>query len=299
MPYAAMCQLSLTLLLKNQTLCVSDLRDTCHEGCATRLAMAKDHSDNREMSDDSRPDVSALASTVISVLSDKGEEGAQTVRNSVVQKLIEVALQPGVFNAETLVCDLRDRRINPDQIVDIYIPMAAKELGQMWVEDVISFANVTIATARLQGLLTLLAPPWSAKPYDDAHETHVLLLLQGDDSHTLGPHVATAQLRRMGSSVRILFGASGDTVLRALSEERYDMVLFSGSRAESLASIAKMVKCIRIGFLAPPPMVLGGIVLDLTDGVKEKTDVDLVTNDVKVALKLCENKKSRSRSLAR
>lgn len=127
----------------------------------------------------------------------------------------------------------------------------------------------------------------------------MLLLLQGDDSHTLGPHVATAQLRRMGSSVRIMFGASADVVLRTLSEESYDMVLFSGSRPESLASIAKLVKRVRTGILAPPPMVLGGIVLSLTDGVKEKTDVDLVTNDVKVALKLCEKKKSRSRSLAR
>jgi methanogenic corrinoid protein MtbC1 len=261
--------------------------------------MANDHSDDRDVSDESRPDVSALASTVISVLSDKGEEGAQTIRNSVVQKLIDVSLQSGMFNAETLLSDLRDRRISPDQIVDIYIPQTAIELGQMWVEDAIGFAQVTIATARLQGLLTLLAPPWAAKPSEDAHGTHVLLLLQGDDSHTLGPHVATAQLRRMGSSVRILFGANADTVIRTLSEESYDMVLFSGSRAESLASIAKMVKRVRTGILAPPPMVLGGIVLTLTDGVKEKTGVDLVTTDVKVALKLCEKKKFRSESLAR
>ena len=48
-----------------------------------------------------------------------------------------------------------------------------------------------------------------------------------------------------------------------------------------------------------PPLVLGGIVLNLADGVKEKTDVDLVTNDVKVALKLCEKNKSRNRSLTR
>jgi len=261
--------------------------------------MANNHSDDRDLHDESRPDVSTLASTVISVLSDKGEESAQTIRNSVVQKLVDVALQPGMFNAEALLADLRDRRISPEQMVDIYIPQAAHEMGQMWVEDVIGFAKVTIATARLQGLLTLLAPPWTAKPSENAHGTHVLLLLQGDDSHTLGPHVATAQLRRMGSSVRILFGATSNTVLRTLSEENYDMVLFSGSRAESLASIAKMVRRIRAGFLAPPPMVLGGIILDLTDGVKAKTDVDLVTNDVKVALKLCEKKMSRSRSLAR
>lgn len=256
--------------------------------------MAINHTENRTSIEEGRPVISALASTVLSVLSDKGEEGAQTIRNSVVRKLVDVALEPGTFNAEKLLSDLKDRRISAEQIVDIYIPQAARELGQMWVEDVIGFAKVTIATARLQGFLTLLAPPWAVKPSGFEDSLNVLLLLQGNDSHTLGPHVATAQMRRVGASVRILFGARDDTILRALSEEDYDMVLFSGSRTDALATIAKLVKRIRTGILAPPPLVLGGIVLGLTDSVKEKTGVDLVTNDVKVALKLCETNKSKS-----
>jgi methanogenic corrinoid protein MtbC1 len=261
--------------------------------------MANDHSDDRSSYEVGRPDISALASTVISVLSDKSDEGVRTIRSSVVQRLIDAALLPGVFNAEDILNDLRDRRISPEQIVDIYIPQAAQEMGQMWSEDVIGFAKVTIATARLQGLLTLLAPPWSAKPSEPAYETNVLLLLQGNDSHTLGPHVATAQLRRMGASVRILFGAQESTVLRTVLDDSYDMILFSGSRTDSLASIAKLVKRVRTGVLTPPPMVLGGIVVTLADRVKEKTGVDLVTNDVKVALKLCDKKKLGNRSFAR
>ena len=261
--------------------------------------MANDHSDDRTLSEDARPDVSALASTVISVLNDRVDEGTHTIRNSVVTKLVDGVLRPGPFSPEALLGVLEDSRISHEQIIDIYIPQAAHELGAMWVDDVIGFAKVTIATARLQGLLTQLAPPWATKPSEAAFATNVLLLLQGNDSHTLGPHVATAQLRRMGVSVRILFGASPDTVLRALSDEGYDMVLFSGSRPDLLASVAKLVKRIRTGIFAPPPLVLGGIVLNLADGVKEKTDVDLVTNNVKVALKLCEKKKSRRRSLTR
>ncbi len=256
--------------------------------------MASDHSDDRTVSDENRPDVTALASTVISVLNEKGDAGAQTIRASMVQRLVEASLDDGGFKAEALVESLKDRRITSDQIVDIYIPQAAQELGRMWVEDIIGFAKVTIATARLQGLLTLLAPPWAAKPSQVAYGINIMLILQGNDSHTLGPHVATAQMRRMGASVRILFGARSETILRALSEESYDMIMFSGSRPDALASIAKMVRRLRAGTKSPPPMALGGIVLNLTDGVKEKTEVDLVTNDVKVALKLCEKKKLRS-----
>ncbi|MFP7672423.1 cobalamin-dependent protein [Marivita sp. S0852] len=261
--------------------------------------MANDHSDDRITTEEYRPDVSVLASTVISVLNDKGEEAARTIRASAVLRLLNEVLKPGAFDPDGLLLALQNNRISADQIVDIYIPQAAHELGAMWVNDDIGFAKVTIATARLQGLLTLLAPPWSCKPCAAAQEKNVLLILQGDDSHTLGPHVATAQIRRMGASVRILFGAHADTIVQALSDENYDMVLFSGSRPDALASISNLVKRIRAGILTPPPLVLGGIVLSLTDGVKEKTDVDLVTNDVKVALKLCEKKKSRSGSMAR
>ncbi len=262
--------------------------------------MANDHSDDRTSSEESRLDISSLASAVLSVLSDKGEEGVQTIRSSVVQKLVDAALKSGSFDSEALLEELKDCRISTDQIVDVYIPQAACELGQMWCDDDIGFAKVTIATARLQGLLTLLAPPWVTRARDSAKDgTNILMLLQGNDSHTLGPHVATSQLRRFGASVRILFGPKEDTVVRALSEESYDLVLFSSSRAEALASVAKMAKRVRTSILVPPPLVLGGIILNLADGVKEKTGVDLVTNDVKVALKLCEKNKSRSRFLMR
>ena len=262
--------------------------------------MATDNStDDRGLDDDARPDVSALASAVISVLSEKPEDQAQSIRTSVVRKLVKATLRDGAFNAETLVADLRDNRVSPDQIVDIYIPEAARELGVMWCDDAIGFAKVTIATARLQGLLTLLAPPWSARPAERGEGLTVLLILQGNDSHTLGPHVATAQLRRMGASVRLLFGPDEHMVLRVLGEEHYDLVMFSCSRTDSLATVARMVKRIRTGMAAPPAIALGGIVLGLTDRVKEKTGVDLVSVDVRVAFKLCDKKRQKPRSVAR
>lgn len=256
-------------------------------------------SDERGLEGDARLDISALASAVISALSDKPEDAQRSIRSSVVRKLVKSTLRDGAFNAEMLLNDLTDQRVSPDQVVDIYIPEAARELGVMWCDDVIGFAKVTIATARLQGLLTLLAPPWSARPTEDGNGINTLLVLQANDSHTLGPHVATAQLRRMGASVRLLFGPDSDTLLRVLSEEHYDLVMFSCSRTDSLATIARMVKQLRTGLNGTPPIALGGLVLNLTDHVKEKTGVDLVTGDVRVAFKLCDKKRLKQRSVAR
>lgn len=262
--------------------------------------MATDNnSEDRGSEDAARPEVSALASAVIHALNDKPTDAQQTIRSSLVRKLVKSTLRDGAFNAEMLVADLQDQRVSPDQIVDIYIPLAARELGIMWCDDVIGFAKVTIATARLQGLLTLLAPPWSARPLEPGEGVNTLMVLQAKDTHTLGPHVATAQLRRLGASVRLLFGPDAATVTGVLMDEHYDLVMFSCSRTDSLETIAKMVKRIRTELNGAPPIALGGLVLDLTDRVKEKTGVDLVTSDVRVAFKLCDRKKQKNRSVAR
>jgi len=261
--------------------------------------MTDSNSDDRKMDFDHRGGVSALASTVLSVIGDKPETKAQTIRTTLVRKLVKEALRNGVFNAESLVDSLKDDRITPDQIVDIYIPNAARALGQMWLDDTIGFAKVTIATARLQGLLTLLAPPWSAYPHDPNESLRTLMVLVGNDSHTLGPHVATAQLRRMGASVRLVFGPDEKTLLRIIDEDRYDLIMFSCSRTDSLATIAQMVKGIRSDMNGTPPIALGGLVLELTDRIKEKTGVDLVTSDVRVAFKLCDKKRQKTKSVAR
>ncbi|MBV2359372.1 cobalamin B12-binding domain-containing protein [Thalassococcus sp. CAU 1522] len=243
--------------------------------------------------------VSVLASTVISVLNGKQDDVARSMRNSVVRSLVRSTLRAGAFNAEVLLNDLRDSRIEPNDIVDLYIPEAARALGEMWVEDAIGFAKVTIATARLQGLLTLLAPPWAAVANDQAEAINTLLILQADDSHTLGPHVATAQLRRLGASVRLLFGPDERTIVRVLRDDPYDLIMFSCSRADALAPIAQMVKRVRAELNGAPPIALGGLVLGLAERVKERTGVDLVTNDVRVAFKLCERKRHKFKSAAR
>lgn len=256
-------------------------------------------SDDRDYEADSRSAVSALASAVLSVLSERGEDANINLRHQIVRKLVAATVRDGAFSSEKVLHDLQDEKIDPAQIIDIYVPAAARELGQMWTDDAISFAKVTIATARLQALLTLLAPPWALMESEQRHVSHILMILQGTDCHTLGPHVATAQLRRMGASVRILFGPDYDTMSKVLSQDTFDLILFSCSRPDALESIAKLVKRIRAFETDAPPIALGGIVLELTDRVKEKTGVDLVTSDVRVAFKLCEKKRHKTKSVAK
>jgi methylmalonyl-CoA mutase cobalamin-binding subunit len=268
------------------------------QNAAVELAMS-DHMGNGTIYErGERADISVLASHVISALSERSDEAIRSVRESLVRKLVNATMLQVGYDPEMLLNDLTGSRVSAEQIVDVYIPEAARLLGDMWLDDDIGFAQVTIASARLQGLLTLLSPLWSNKASSHIIDHNLLMILQSNDTHTLGAHVTTSQLRRMGASVRILFAPEADKVARILSDERYDLVMFSCSRAYALASISETVKRIRADCKDVPPMVLGGLVQDHADQVMERTGVDLVTSDVKAAFKLCEKRRTKVRSVA-
>jgi NAD(P)-dependent dehydrogenase (short-subunit alcohol dehydrogenase family) len=85
-------------------------------------------------------------------------------------------------------------------MADAYIPAAAQHLGSNWVSDRLCFAEVTIATARLQALVRAIGTRWGGDPAHLPGRRSVLMIVPDTEQHTLGAVVATGQMRRMGLS---------------------------------------------------------------------------------------------------
>jgi methanogenic corrinoid protein MtbC1 len=232
------------------------------------------------------------------MLSDKSGDAESSPREAVITKVLQAVLTQGQFVGERLLEDLTEARVGRNEIVDSYIPACAKALGDLWDDDKIGFAQVTIAVSRLQSLLTIVAPPWNHDDRTGREAPNVMLLMLEGDTHTLGPHIATAQLRRLGASVQVRFGPTTEDLIDLLRYDRYDLMLFSCSRMQGLETIGKLVKRVRQEFDSVPPIVLGGSILNHTDHVKDITDVDLVTSDVKVAYRLCEKLRQMHKAAA-
>ncbi len=256
-------------------------------------------SHDRALEEACRPDIAFLASTVIKTLNGKSDDTRCAVRTSMLQWLLTECQRSVGYDSGVTLAGLRNGRLLPDQIVDTYIPEAARALGAMWASDEISFAQVTIATARLQELLTHISVPWCPEASNLEDSVTILMVLQADDTHRLGSHVAITQLRRLGATVRVLFGTDADTLAEMVTEESYDLLMFSCSNKDTLATISEIIKSVRSLVEEAPPMALGGLVLDLADRVKETTGADLVTSDVRVAFKLCDRKRQKLRTLAK
>ncbi|WP_168771138.1 cobalamin-dependent protein [Palleronia sediminis] len=208
-------------------------------------------------------------------------------RSSVRPKIDERFLVPLIrsvigtdANARCAVIDsMLMHGVPPDDICDFYIPEAARRLGGGWEDDSLSFAVVSVAVARLQGCLRDLVPVEDVPRGDRMGAPAVVVV--SDRYHTLGSMVLTAQLRRVGISVRLLLGRTPEDACAIVSTGDYDAVLLSVAQFDDLDEVAALVNGLRLAMGATALIIIGGGALGAgADQVREKTGADLATNDL-------------------
>lgn len=176
-----------------------------------------------------------------------------------------------------------------EDLADFYIPELARQMGDEWCADELGFAGVTIGVSRLQSMLRDLGPDWSGDKGADPDAPSIMLIVLQDVYHTLGAMVLAGQLRRKGLSVRMMLGARAEEVVERLQQTRYDAVFISSSRGETLESLRRMVDVVKTAIDLPPPVVIGGTVLEVEakENVTALTGADYATKFSDEALKLC------------
>ncbi|MDG4646928.1 cobalamin B12-binding domain-containing protein [Roseibacterium sp. SDUM158017] len=186
---------------------------------------------------------------------------------------------------------LRSDRFAVEDIVDRIVPEVARCLGRGWAEDEISFADVTIGSARLQEAVRALRLKDGAGPAegrgDGSARPRLLLVVPRFEEHTLGSFVAADQFRRLGLHVDVALDRSPGQLAEAVRKKRYSMVGISVAGRRKLASARELVDTIRASATRVTPIVLGGSILESETKLKALTGVDHVTNDVETAIGLC------------
>jgi methylmalonyl-CoA mutase cobalamin-binding domain/chain len=121
---------------------------------------------------------------------------------------------------------------------------AARLLGDLWLEDRCSFAEVTVGLGRLQLILSERAPLAWDDP-GEAGRARVVLSPAPGEQHTLGMHIVAEIFRKAGFSVRTVLTAAATEVLQIVAEEHVDMVGFSVSNEHLLAPLAALISQVR------------------------------------------------------
>lgn len=257
---------------------------------SSRVAMmdASRHSGMTERPGAEVPEVVRFASEVVARLIRKETDVGAEPKRDFLDRFIASLCSLDPTSYEAMKPELRRARISPEALVDVYLPAAARELGDMWMCDKVSFTSVTVGVSRLQAILREVSENWSAEAATGTAATRrsvVLLVLPEGENHTLGAFILASKLRRLGISVCISIGDDTAELQRILRRRQVDGVLVSLGSYENLESCRNLVKTIREGTGKGTRIVLGGAAFENGAQVAAAVNADLVTDDLNLALK--------------
>lgn len=225
-----------------------------------------------------------FASQVVSLLAERNLRSPVEPRPSLVQSLIKASLSGSREQFAVLLTEMRRARVSVAALADVYIPLAARSMGEDWVEDQMSWLDVTLGVSRLQALLREISSAWAADQAGDTGHGTVLLIIPDREQHTLGPMVAMTQLRRFGVSVCLRIAPTTEELRSLLAQRAFDGVLISIATREKLDHVARTVAFLKKHSASPLPIIVGGAVLTTMPEVATCTGADLSSNDIGEAL---------------
>lgn len=229
--------------------------------------------------------VAYFASQVVSLLAERFARADPTEpRPDLLQGLVAAAVSGTRDSFAELLVEMRRSRVSLAALADVYIPMAARQMGDDWLDDRMTWVDVTIGTARLQSLLREVGSAWAADQAGESGQGTVLLIVPDSEQHTLGPMVAMGQMRRFGISVCLRIAPSFDELRSLVASRNFDGVMVSIACQEKLESVARIVKFLKSISQSPLPVVVGGAVMGSVEDAASCTGADLSSNDIGAAL---------------
>lgn len=232
--------------------------------------------------------VSQFAAEVVArlVARDPGEDTGP--REDVLQRFMAAIASTDPLAFEELKPELKRARITAALLADVYIPEVARRLGQAWMDDCASFAEVTMGVARMQAILREIGSAWIADASGQVDGPTLLVVLPIGEQHTLGAMVLAGQLRRLGVSVSMQIAPSVADLGAYVAARRFDGAMISVAGDGALETCAKLIKIIKSSSVTPIKVAVGGALLETGNDLLQLTGADVVTNDIEYALSVME-----------
>lgn len=237
---------------------------------------------------------------------DRAADGAESANPDGDRRLADVdpSFDPRAFAHRVLRADdhewiepveaLRARGCSLESIyLDLLAP-AARELGDLWTQDLASFSDVTIGTGRLQQIMRHLSQRLGEEAEHATDGRRALLLPAPGEQHTFGITMVADFFAREGWEVVGGSARPGLDPVRLVASEWFDVVGFSLGHVARFEALAMMVSRIRqesrnrsIGILA------GGPALSEHPELVERLGADATALDGRQAPRVAEQLLSR------
>lgn len=141
--------------------------------------------------------------------------------------------------------ELRLRGVTLERLYLDLFAVTAQRLGQLWTEDLCSFADVTVGLARLQGLVREYSPAFM--PSVEAHDPRrsALLIPVPGEQHTFGLVMVAEFFLRAGWEVRSEPMMSNEDVRSAVRNRWFAIAGISIGNNDRLDGLAALIRLVR------------------------------------------------------
>lgn len=191
---------------------------------------------------------------------------------------MELLCRPMADDPMTLLKGMLDRQLEPVAVAHAHVPAAARRLGQQWLDDEITFVDVTVRTERLHGIVRCVDE--MVAPDEVTKGPAFLVLLPEGEQHTLGVFVLGMQLRTAGFSAVVRVAPTAADLSQLLSSARIDMCLVSVGCVNGLQSAPGLIRMLRLVGPDSLRIVVGGSIPMESDALLAATGADGVCRDV-------------------
>ncbi|MEM9461612.1 MAG: cobalamin-dependent protein [Myxococcota bacterium] len=179
-----------------------------------------------------------------------------------IQELVNAVsvqdVSAGIQQAESLL----QQGLSLESVLIDWIAEAARVLGEQWLSDDKSFAEVTLGMNMLYRISALLRHRLKPPP---PHRGQVVLLAAPGEQHTLGIHILGDLLQHAGWDAVVEPHLSEDELVAMVSTEPVVMVGITVSSEQFTGSLGRIVKRVRKASLNRDVGVLLGGAVDLSE----------------------------------
>lgn len=233
-----------------------------------------------------QPAVEKLAQEVVRRLTFRMPRNAQSGAfpdAGQIDRLCAALMSTDDAAGDRIILSARQDGASAEAIYLGYVAGAARQLGKMWEEDQVSFAEVTVGSSRLYRIIRGLRHVLDAGSLKPGTERHVLFALVPGDNHTLGIEMATDLFRRDGWDVALSVDETHDQIIARTEDERFQSVVLVAHCESTLPQLISLILAMRI----TQPMshiVVAGNIVGIRDDVSELVGADDVIADIETAV---------------
>jgi MerR family transcriptional regulator, light-induced transcriptional regulator len=228
--------------------------------------------------------LSRFASDVVALLLERGGARPAVLDEALLQEFMRVVLTGDLADIVQLRGEFRRLHVTPGSLAEVYIPEAARRFGEAWLNDTMTFCDVTLGSARLQSVLHELTSDFFDEEMDNAVGGVVLIVVPAGEQHTLGGLTVAWQLRRRGVSVCLQIGPKIDAVRALVANRRFNGAFVSIGSSRRLEDLPGLIQAMKSCATHSLMVAVGGAIADAEHDLVAGSGADIVTCDLDEAL---------------